>query len=169
MHQRHRIVQCGQPHSQKRAVERRRIAVPAQIVWKDAGGVTRVASVITRDVSDQGVAVDCLGGVPIPAFRLVYFLVDRNARMPDLPHPLRTSGVLAAVFRVGPSNPATGAPTGYALRLLVEPARAAASLPAAGQTLRPAQRLTEPARPREAPFPRHWPLSDQAVADGFGA
>jgi hypothetical protein len=29
--------------------------------------------------------------------------------------------VLSAVYRVGPCEPATGAPSGYALRLLVDP------------------------------------------------
>jgi len=167
MQQRHRIAQCEEPQSQKRAVERRRIAVPAQIVWKDASGATRLASVITRDVSEQGVAVDCLGGSPIPAFRLVYFLVDRDARMADLPYPLRTSGVLAAVFRVGPVNPATGAPTEYALRLLVEPVRRPASRPDAGQRFRQAQRLAGPARSGEALPPVRWSLPDPSVADGL--
>jgi hypothetical protein len=166
MQQRHRLVPCGQPQRQ-RAVERRRIAVPARIVWKDATGATRLAPVITRDVSEQGVAVDCLGGMPIPAFRLVYLLVDRDARMPDLPQPLRT-GVLAAVFRVDPCSPATGAPTGYALRLLVEPPRPGASLPAAGQTFRKPKRLPE-AAPRTDLAPRRWSLPDPSVADGFSA
>ena len=125
MEQRLRLVQSVQPYSRKRVAERHRIAVPGQIVWKDARGTARLAAVITRDVSDQGVAVECLGGVPIPLFRLVYFQVDRDARMrPGLPALLRKSGVLAAVFRVGPCSQATGAPTEYALRLLVEPAAA---------------------------------------------
>ena len=128
MEQRLRLVQGVQPYSRKRAAERHRLAVPGQIVWKDARGVARLAAVITRDVSDQGVAVECLGGIPIPLFRLVYFQVDRQARMrPDLPPLLRKSGVLAAVFRVGPCSQATGSPTEYALRLLVEPVSARSS------------------------------------------
>ena len=122
MEQRLRLVQSVQPYSRKRGAERHRIAVPGQIVWKDARGTARLAAVVTRDVSDQGVAVECLGGMPIPLFRLVYFQVDRDARMrPGVPPLLRKSGVLAAVFRVGPCSQATGAPTEYALRLLVEP------------------------------------------------
>jgi hypothetical protein len=35
--------------------------------------------------------------------------------------------VLSAIFRVGPYSQATGAPCEYALRLLVEPASAAAT------------------------------------------
>jgi hypothetical protein len=125
MEQRLRLVQGVQSYSRKRAAERHRIAVPGQIVWRDAKGTARLAAVMTRDVSDQGVAVECLGGMPIPLFRLVYFQVDREARMrPGLPPLLRESGVLAAVFRVGPCSQATGAPAEYALRLLVEPVSA---------------------------------------------
>ncbi len=132
MEQRLRLVQGVQPYSRKRGAERHRLAVPGQIVWKDAKGTTRLAAVVTRDVSDQGVAVECLGGIPIPLFRLVYFQLDRDARLrPDLPLPLRKSGVLAAIFRVGPYSQATGAPTEYALRLLVEPDSARAGNPQA--------------------------------------
>jgi hypothetical protein len=85
-----------------------------------------MASVVTRDVSEHGVSVDCLGGTPIPLYRLVYFQVDRDARnRADLPATLRKSTVLSAVFRVGPCSDATGAPTEYALRLLVQPERGA--------------------------------------------
>ena len=66
MEQRLRLVQGGQPRTDKRVAERRRIAVPGQIVWKDAKGTTRMAAVVTRDVSEHGVSVDCLGGMPIP-------------------------------------------------------------------------------------------------------
>jgi len=100
--------------------------VPGQIVWKDCKGTTRIASVVTRDVSETGVSVDCLGGMPIPLFRLVYFQLDRDARARlDLPAALRKSSVLSAVFRVGPCRQATGAPSEYALRMLVEPQQVA--------------------------------------------
>jgi hypothetical protein len=122
MEQRFRLVQGGQPRVEKRAAERRRISVPGQIVWKDARGTTRMAPVVTKDVSEFGVSVECLGGVPIPMFRLVYFQIDREARnRPDLPAALRKSSVLSAVFRVGTCQQATGAPSDYALRMLVEP------------------------------------------------
>src|SRR5262245_59538520 len=71
MEQRLRLVQGGQPRFEKRSSERRRLNVPGQIVWKDARGTTRMASVVTRDVSEHGVSVECLGGTPIPLFRLV--------------------------------------------------------------------------------------------------
>jgi hypothetical protein len=124
MEQRLRLVQGGHSRAERRTAERRDIAVPGQIVWKDGRGTTRLASVITRDVSEHGVAVECLNGAAIPLYRLVYFQVDRDSRnRPDLPAALRKSNVLSAVFRVGPYSQATGAPSEYALRLLVEPAR----------------------------------------------
>jgi hypothetical protein len=125
MEQRLRLVQGGhQPRADKRSSERRAVAVPGQIVWKDARGTTRMASVMTRDVSEHGVSVVCLSGTPIPLYRLVYFQIDRDARnRPDLPAALRKSNVLSAIFRVGDYSQATGAPAEYALRLLVEPAR----------------------------------------------
>ena len=104
--------------------------MPGQIVWKDARGATRMASVVTKDVSENGVRVECLGGVPIPLYRLVYFQLDRCMReRTELPPALRKSNVLSAIFRVGPASQATGAPTDYALRLLVEPDRKSATAP----------------------------------------
>jgi len=126
MEQRLRLVQGG-ARSEKRTADRHHVVVPGQIVWKDARGTTRMASVTTRDVSEHGVSVDCVAGTPIPLYRLVYFQVDRDARnRTDLPAVLRKSSVLSAVFRVGACSDVTGVPTGYALRLLVEPERRAA-------------------------------------------
>jgi hypothetical protein len=126
MEQRLRLVQGGGPRGDNRASERRQLAVPGQIVWKDAKGSTRMAPVMTHDVSDHGVRVACQGPLSIPLYRLVYFQVDRDARhRADLPAALRKSNVLSAVFRVGDCSPMTGAPTEYALRLLVEPDRGA--------------------------------------------
>lgn len=105
-----------------REAERRSVQVSGQLVWKDERGTTRLSRVVTRDVSDTGVAVDCLNGSPIPLYRLVHFQVDRNDRhRPELPEPLRRTAVLAAVYRVAPCSAETGVPTGYALRLLIEP------------------------------------------------
>jgi hypothetical protein len=138
MEQRFRLVMGGQPRSEKRRSDRRHLCVPGQIVWKDARGTTRMASVITRDVSEQGVSVDCLSGSPIPQYRLVYFQVDRSERQrAELPAALRGSHVLSAVYRVEPCSAETGLPSGYALRLLVEPERATAV-------------TTTPARQRDA-------------------
>jgi hypothetical protein len=125
MEQRLRLVQgSNSTHPvDKRAAVRRPIAVPGQIVWKDARGTTRMASVLTRDISDTGVSIQCLDGPAIPLYRIVYFQVDRSARArKDLPAALRGSNVLSAVFRVGEYSQRTGKPSEYGLRLLVEPA-----------------------------------------------
>jgi hypothetical protein len=131
MEQRLRLVQGAQSRTDRRQSERRRLEVPGQIVWKDARGTTRIATVMTRDVSEHGVSVECLSGTPIPPYRLVYFQVDRDARhRAELPPALRKASVLSAVFRVGACQQATGAPRDYALRLLVEPDRKVATPPA---------------------------------------
>lgn len=124
MEQRFRLVQGSGPRAENRRSERRQVAVPGQIVWKDARGATRMAPVMTKDVSDHGVSLECQIPTAIPLYRLVYFQVDRDARhSADLPAALRKANVLSAVFRVGEYSPVTGAPTHYALRLLVEPER----------------------------------------------
>jgi hypothetical protein len=135
MEQRLRLVQRGQQaRSEKRSSERRHLEVPGQIVWKDARGNTKLTPVVTRDVSEFGVSVECLSGAAIPLYRLVYFQIDREARQhADIPPALRKPNVLSAVFRIGDDNQAIGGPSGYALRLLVEPARAAQTTAAAPQ------------------------------------
>jgi uncharacterized protein (UPF0248 family) len=132
MEQRLRLVQGGnQPRIDKRVSERHRLAVRGQIVWKDARGNTKLAEVVTRDISETGVSVECLNGSAIPLYRLVYFQVARDVRhSPELPPVLRKSNVLSAIFRVGADNQATGAPSEYALRFLVEPARVVEAVPA---------------------------------------
>jgi hypothetical protein len=130
MEQPFRLVQGGQSRAEKRTSERQGLNVPGQIVWKDARGTTRITSIVTRDVSEHGVSVECLNGAPIPLYRLVYFQLDREARdRQNVPGALRKSNILSAVFRVGPYSQATGAPSEYALRLLVEPARPAEAAP----------------------------------------
>ena len=124
MEQRLRLVQPSSGTlSEKRGADRRPLVLPGQIVWKDAQGTTRMASVVTRDVSERGVAVECLQGPPIPRFRMVYFQLDRSVRArAELPSALRKGNVLSAIFRVGPCSQQTGAPSEYALRFLIEPA-----------------------------------------------
>jgi len=91
MEQRLRLVQGGQqPRGDKRTSERRRLEVPGQIVWKDARGTTKFASVVTRDVSEHGVAVECLNGAAIPLYRLVYFQVDRKSTRLNSSHTLES-------------------------------------------------------------------------------
>ena len=46
----------------ERGSERKVVTVPARLTWKDASGAVRFASVVTRDVSDAGVFVECDAG-----------------------------------------------------------------------------------------------------------
>ena len=106
----------------KRSSERRALALPARLSWKDSSGAVRFISVITRDISDAGVFVDCEAGAAIPLYRLVHLQVERSTRgVESLPMRLREGRVLSAVWRVAPCRRSTGTPSGYALRFLVEP------------------------------------------------
>ena len=117
----------------QRLSERRAISVPARLTWKDASGAVRFASVMTRDVSEAGVFVECEAGAAIPLFRLVHLQIERSTRNADLlPARLREGRVLSAVWRVAPCRRSTGTPSGYALRFLVEP-----TMPAMMQAERP--------------------------------
>ncbi len=62
----------------KRSSERVPITVPARITWKDASGAVRFASVMTRDISEAGVFVECEAGAAIPLYRLVHLQVERS-------------------------------------------------------------------------------------------
>ncbi len=128
MEQRLRLVPTGQHRRENRQSDRWALRVPGQLVWKDSRGATRLARVVTRDVSDYGLSVDCLDGSAIPLYRLVYVQLDRDVRhgADDLPEAFRKP-VLSAVYRIGPCQPSTGTPASYALRLMVEPVRTARS------------------------------------------
>jgi hypothetical protein len=108
--------------SPKRAAERRAVAMPARLTWKDQRGTTRFASVTTRNVSEFGVYVECDSPVSIPLYRLVQFQIERDLSKADaLPDSLRQGRVLSAVYRVSP--PSASHPQGLALRLMVDPRR----------------------------------------------
>jgi hypothetical protein len=112
------------PDKHSRVSERRAISVPARLTWKDQSGTTRFASVVTRNVSDVGVYVECATPLSIPLYRLVQFQLERDARGADaLPGALQQGRVLSAVYRVSP--PAASKPQGLALRLMVAPSAAA--------------------------------------------
>ncbi len=112
------------PATDECANQRRHVSVGDRLTWKDAQGETRRAVVQTRNVSENGVLVECLSGTPIPLHRLVSFHVDRStAECPELPVALQRASVPAAVYRVGVFLRATDAPDTYALRLLVKPDR----------------------------------------------
>ena len=113
----------------ERVSERRNVSVPGRLTWKDASGAVRFVSVMTRDISDAGVFVECETGAAIPLYRLVHLQVERSFSQADqLPSRLREGRVLSAVWRVAPCRRSTGTPSGYALRFLVEPAMPAAVL-----------------------------------------
>ncbi len=106
---------------------RRQIAIPARLTWKDASGAVRFASVVTRDVSDVGVFVECEAAPAIPLYRIVHLQLERAVSQTDgLPSRLRDGRVLSAVWRVGPCRRSTGTPSGYALRFLLDPTEACA-------------------------------------------
>jgi hypothetical protein len=110
----------------KRTASRRPLVVRARVSWKDQRGTTRVANVITRNVSDEAVYVEWREPSAIPLYRLVQFQVGPEGRHDArLPEPLRSGKVLSAVLRVGQRRAATGTPEGYALRLLVDPGQKA--------------------------------------------
>ena len=110
-----------------RTSSRRPLVVRARLSWKDQRGATRMANVITRNVSDEAVYVEWREPSAIPLYRLVQFQVSAEARRDaGLPEPLRTGKVLSAVLRAGERRAATGTPEGYALRLLVDPGYKAA-------------------------------------------
>jgi hypothetical protein len=109
--------------------ERRKLTLPGRLTWRDASGTLRFASVVTRDISDVDVFVECQMPATIPMFRLVHFQIERQGRdVADVPAVLQGK-VLSAVYRVGPYKSSTGTPQGYALRLLVEPRGAAVAAP----------------------------------------
>lgn len=108
-----------------RRSERRSLALPGRVTWKDARGTTRFASVVTRDVSDTGVFIEWSESTSIPLYRLVTLQLERDARNAEgLPPALRSGKVLSAVYRAGHFQKSTGTPDGYGLRLLVEPSLA---------------------------------------------
>jgi hypothetical protein len=111
----------------QRSAERRPVALPARLTWKDQRGTTRFASVFTRNVSEFGVFVECESAMSIPLYRLVQFQLERDVREGEaLPQALRQGRILSAVYRVSPANKHSGR-QGLALRLMVDPKRAPAA------------------------------------------
>ena len=109
---------------QPRIGDRRRVSIPGRLTWRDSSGTLRFVSVTTRDMSELDVFVECDRPASIPLYRLVHFQLERTSRQyPDLPPVLQQGKILSAVYRIGPYRPSTGTPAGYALRLLVDPAR----------------------------------------------
>ena len=114
------------PDSSKRSAERRAVTLPARLTWKDQRGTTRFATVVTRNVSEFGVYVECQSPVSIPLYRLVQFQLERDVRESDaLPGAFQSGRILSAVYRVSPATPSH--PQGLALRLMVDPRRVTAA------------------------------------------
>ena len=121
--------------SNQRAAERRAVNLPARLTWKDQRGMTRFATVVTRDVSDFGVYVECQSPVSIPLYRLVQFQLERDVRDRDadaVPPALQQGRILSAVYRVTP--PSSSKPQGLALRLMVDPKQRPAAVEPARAT-----------------------------------
>lgn len=115
---------------EQRTADRREMNIPARLTWKDQRGATRFASVVTRNVSEHGVYVECQSAVSIPMFRLVQFQLERDVREGDgLPVVLKSGRVLSAVYRVSPGS-TSGRPQCLALRLMVDPRKRMADVPA---------------------------------------
>ena len=111
---------CNRHATNKRATMRRAVSLPARLAWKDSRGISRFASVVTRDVSDHGVFVEGQPTLSIPMYRLVQFQIEPTVRTTeDVPEPLRRGGVLSAVYRV--SRATKAARPGVALRLMIDP------------------------------------------------
>lgn len=117
--------QCPAPD--QRAEPRRPLVLAGRLSWRAGDGSLRTAQIRTRDVSRNGVYVECVSGCgPISLYRLVDLRLDDHERCrTDLPVPLRRPCVQAAVYRVGSTRESTGLPDGYALRLLSRPVKAA--------------------------------------------
>jgi hypothetical protein len=105
----------------QRSSERRSLTLPARLTWKDQRGATRFASVVTRNISDVSVYVECLSAFSIPMYRLVQFQLERDAREAE-PLPFKHGRILSAVYRVNPAT-ASGGRQGLALRLMLDPKR----------------------------------------------
>jgi hypothetical protein len=112
----------GVTNTTKRASDRRNITLPARLTWKDQRGTTRFAAVVTRNVSEFGVYVECQSPVSIPMYRLVQFQLERDGRHSEaIPAHLQQGRILSAVYRVSPAAP--NKPQGVALRLMIDPKR----------------------------------------------
>jgi hypothetical protein len=111
------------PGNDKRVSERMPLMLPGRLTWKDKHGSERFVSVVTRNVSEYGVYVECQSAVSIPLYRLVQFQLEREARsVAALPDSLKQGRILSAVYRISPGTTA-GVRQGLALRLMVDPNR----------------------------------------------
>jgi hypothetical protein len=98
--------------------ERRSVALPVLLTWKDRCGATRRAYAVTRNVSRHGVYIECSSDVSIPLYRLVRFQLKCHGYYSGwLPAHLCQGEMLSVVYRVTLSK-STNEPGGLALRLI---------------------------------------------------
>jgi hypothetical protein len=119
----HRFGTCERlsEQSDRRRSARKPMSLPGHLVWRDERGAMRFASVVTRDVGDHGVLLECLSGPAVPLFRLAHLQLESSVRRhPEVPAPLQADKVLSAVYRVTPAGTADRTGCTYALRLLVD-------------------------------------------------
>ena len=119
-------------NTDKKRAKRKPIALPGRVTWKDSRGTTCFASVTTRDISETGVFIEWRESSSIPLYRLVSFQIERDVRnVEGIPPALRAGKVLSVVYRLGTHQRSTGTPSGYGLRMLIEPPVQRAAQPAA--------------------------------------
>jgi hypothetical protein len=113
---------------ERRASPRHQLALGGRIRWRDRGGVGQTASIITRDVSEFGACIEIVDRPRnIPLYRLVNLQLDLTGisgrQLPDVLRQKLLTVVVRTVAIDGKSQ--FRVPTGYVLRLLVEPRRKA--------------------------------------------
>ena len=95
--------------AQSRVGNRRKVQLRGRLTWRDAGGVLRFASVVTKDVSDVDAFVECQAPASIPLYRLVHFQLERTGYdCPEVPAARPPGKILSAVYRVGPHRARVG-------------------------------------------------------------
>ena len=92
---------AASPIRTHRRSERLPLSVAGRLTWRDARGVQRFATVVTRDISEDGVYLECRGGEPI-------YYCD--------PHP--TTGNFKKVSRTDGCRPMMNLPDACALALI---------------------------------------------------
>ena len=88
------------------------VTLPARLTWKDQRGTTRFASVVTRNVSEFGVYVECQSAVvDSRCTASCSFSSSATRARPTRCRPsLRHGRVLSAVYRVTPRDRARRPP-----------------------------------------------------------
>ena len=100
-----------------RASERRRVALPARLMWKDQRGTTRFASAVTRDVSEFDVYVETQSVLSIPpSFR-------SSNRATPWTRPGSRHMSRAPAGCLSRRHPLATEVASFALRLMVDPKR----------------------------------------------